>query len=98
MLWKSSPILTYQCMWYAPGMGKGVAKPCIGTIYSPSVLTWSRMKQMDLKVELKMTPLRLQHHLWVVVLRVVQTSLLLLDVVFRPPGGNFPGGIETLGF
>ena len=31
MLWKSSPILTYQCMWYAPGMEKGAAKPCIGT-------------------------------------------------------------------
>ena len=58
MLWKSGPILTYQCMWYTPGMGKGAAKPCIGTIYYPSVLTWSRMKQMNLKIESKMTPLR----------------------------------------
>ena len=33
-------------MWYAPGMGKGAAKPYIGTIYYPSVLTWSRMKQI----------------------------------------------------
>ena len=57
MLWKSGPIPTYQCMWYAPGMGKGAAKPCIGTIYYPSVLTWSRMKQMNLKIESKMTPL-----------------------------------------
>ena len=97
MLWKSGPIPTYQCMWYAPGMGKGTAKPCIGTIYYPSALTWSRMKQMDLKIESKMTPLQLQCHLWVVVLRVVQTSLLLLDMAFGPPGGNFPGGIETLG-
>ena len=36
---ESGPILTYQCMWYAPGMGKGAAKPCIGTIYYLSVLT-----------------------------------------------------------
>ena len=57
MLWKSSPIPTYQCMWYAPGMGKGTAKPCIGTIYFPSVLTWGRMRPMSLKVESKMTPL-----------------------------------------
>ena len=26
MLWRSSPIPTYQCMWYAPGMGKGTAQ------------------------------------------------------------------------
>ena len=35
MLWKSSPIPTYQCMQYAPGMGKGTAEPCIGTILLP---------------------------------------------------------------
>ena len=53
MLWKSGPILTYQCMWYAPGMGKGAAKPCIGTIYYQSVLTWGRMKQMNLQIRVK---------------------------------------------
>ena len=42
MLWKRGPIPSYQCMWYAPGMGKGAAEPCIGTIYFPSVLTWGR--------------------------------------------------------
>ena len=42
MLWRSGPIPTYQCMWYAPGMGKGTAKPCIGTICYPSVLTWGQ--------------------------------------------------------
>ena len=45
----------------------------------------------------KITPLWLQHHLWVVALRVVQISLLLLDVAFGPPGGNFPGDIKILG-
>ena len=39
MLWKSSPILMCQFMWYAPGMGKGAARPCIGTICFPSILT-----------------------------------------------------------
>ena len=57
MLWKSGPILTYQCMWYAPGMWKGAAEPCIGTICYPSILTWSRMKQMELKKEWKIPPL-----------------------------------------
>ena len=52
---------------------------------------------MDLKTELKITPLQLQCHLQVVALKVVQISLLLLDMVFRPPGANFPGGIEILG-
>ena len=36
---ENSPILMYQFMWYSPGMGKGQAKPCIGTIYCPSVPT-----------------------------------------------------------
>ena len=79
MLWRSGPIPTYQCMWYAPGMGKGTAEPFIGTIYFPSVLTWGRMKQVSLKIESKMTLLRLQCHLWTVVLKVVQISLLQLD-------------------
>ena len=57
MLWKSGPILTYQCMWYAPGMGKGTAEPCIGTICYPSILTWDRMKQMNLRKESKIPPL-----------------------------------------
>ena len=63
MLWRSSPIPTYQCMWYAPGMGKGAAEPYIGTICCPSILTWGRMTQMDLMMELKTTPLQLWHHL-----------------------------------
>ena len=63
MLWKSGPILTYQCMWYAPGMGKGAAKPYIETICYPSTLTLGRMKQMDLKKESKIPPLQPQHHL-----------------------------------
>ena len=37
MWWKSSPILIYQFMWYTPGMGKGTARPCIGTICYPSI-------------------------------------------------------------
>ena len=32
MLWKSSPIPMCQSMWYAPGRGKGTARPYIGTI------------------------------------------------------------------
>ena len=43
--------------WYAPGMGKGTARSYIGTICYPSILTWGRVKQMNLKRELKMTPL-----------------------------------------
>ena len=45
------------------GMGKGMAKPYIGTICYPSTLTWGRMKQMDLKKESKITHLQLQCHL-----------------------------------
>ena len=84
-------------MWYAPGMGKGAAKPCIGTICSPSILTWSRVKLIELRKELKMTSPQLQYHLQVEILKVVQISLLLLDVAFGPPGANFPGGIKILG-
>ena len=36
---EKQPISMYQFMWYAPGMGKGTARPCIGTIYCPSVPT-----------------------------------------------------------
>ena len=57
MWYKSGPILTYQFMWYAPGMGKGVAEPYMGAICYPSILTWGRTKQMDLKKESKITPL-----------------------------------------
>ena len=42
---------------YAPGMGKGAARPYIGTICYPSTLTWGRAKQMNLKRESKITPL-----------------------------------------
>ena len=70
---------------------------CIGTICYPSILTWGRMKQMDLQKESKTTPLQLQCHLWVVALKIVQISLLLLDTVFGSPGTNFPGGIKILG-
>ena len=97
MWWKSSPLLIYQFMWYAPGMGKGTARPCIGTICYQSTLTWGRTKQVDLKKESKITPLRLQHHLQTAVHKTVQIDLLLLDVTLEPPGTNFPGGIETLG-
>ena len=84
-------------MWYAPGMGKGVAKPYIGTICCPLVLIWGRVKQMDLKKELKITPLQLQHHLQVVAHKIAQINLLLLDMAFETPETNFPGGIKTLG-
>ena len=80
-----------------PRDGKGTAEPCIETIYYPSILTWSRMKQMDLKTESEITPPQLQCHLWVAALKVVQNSLLLLDAAFGPPGVNFPRGIEILG-
>ena len=56
------PNLTSVC-GMPQGLGKGAAKPCIGTICYPSILTWGRMKQMDLKKELKITPLQLQCHL-----------------------------------
>ena len=52
---------------------------------------------MSLKTELTITPLQLQCHLRVVALRVVQTSLFLLDVALGPPGGNFPEGIKISG-
>ena len=97
MLWKSSPILTYQCMWYAPGMGKGTAKPCIETICYPSILTWGRMRQMDLKTESKITPLQLQCHLWVAALKVVQISLLLLDTAFGPKRNQLPWRYQNFG-
>ena len=80
-----------------PRVGKGAAEACIGTIYFPSVLTWGRMRRASLKIESKMTPLQLQHHLWTAVLRVVQNSLLQLGMAFGPPGGSFPGGIKILG-
>ena len=85
-------------MWYTLGTGKGEAEPCIGTICYPSILTWGRMKQIELKKELKITPLRLQHHLQVVAHKIVQINLLLLDAAFEPPETNFPGGIKTLGY
>ena len=97
MWWKSGPILIYQFMWYAPGTGKGTARLCIGTICYPSTLTWSRMKQMELKEESKITPLQLQYHLQTTACKTVWIDLLLLDVALKPPGTNFPGGIETLG-
>ena len=84
-------------MWYAPGMGKGAAKPYIGTICYPSTLTWGMMKQTDLKEESKITPLQLQCHLQVTACQIVQINLLLLDAAFEPPETNFPGGIKTLG-
>ena len=39
MLWKSGTIPMCPFMWYAPGMGKGAAGPCIGSICFLSVLT-----------------------------------------------------------
>ena len=50
---ESGPILMFQSMWYAPGMGKGAAGPCIGTICFPSIPTWSRAKQINLWPELE---------------------------------------------
>ena len=47
-------------------MGKGAARPYIGTIYCPSVPTWSRMRRMHLWQELKAPTLQLQCHLWIV--------------------------------
>ena len=78
-------------------MGKGTAEPCIGTIYFPSVLTWGRMRQVSLKIELKMTLLRLQCHLWTVVLRVVQTSLLQLDAGIQTTRGQLPWRYRNFG-
>ena len=97
MWWKSGPILIYQFMWYAPGMGKGAARPYIGTICYPSTLTWGRAKQMNLKRESKITPLHLQCHLQTTFCKTVQINLLLLDAAPKPPGTNFPGGIKILG-
>ena len=97
MGWKSGPILIYQFMWYASGMGKGTARPYIGTICYPSTLTWGRAKQMNLKKESKITPLQLQHHLQTTFYKTVQIDLLLLDVALTPPGTNSPGGIKILG-
>ena len=95
MWWKSSPNLIYQVMWYAPGMGKGAARPYIGTICYPSTLTWGRTKLMNLKRELKITP-QLQCHLQTFC-KTVQINLFLLDAALKPPGTNFPGGIKILG-
>ena len=36
---ENSPIPMYQFMWYAPGMGKGAARPYIGIICFPSTPT-----------------------------------------------------------
>ena len=66
MLWKSGPISMCQLMWYAPGMGKGTARPCIGTICFPSILKWSRAKWINPWPELEIPPLWLQCHLWIV--------------------------------
>ena len=68
MLWKSGPILMCQFMWYAPGMEKGAVGPCIGTICFPSILTWCRVKWINLWPDLKIPPLILQCHLWIVCL------------------------------
>ena len=64
MSWKSGPIQMFQFMWYAPGTGKGAARPYIGTICSPS--TQPRAGEKDEPVVgVGMTPLWLQCHLWV---------------------------------
>ena len=84
-------------MWYAPGMGKGAARLYIGTICYPSTLTWGRAKQMNLKRELKITPLQLQCHLQTTFHKTVQINLLLLDMALEPSGTSFPGGIEISG-
>ena len=97
MWWESGPILIYQFMWYALGMGKGTDGPCIGTICYPSTLTWGRAKQMNLKRESKITPLWLQCHLQTTFCKTVQIDLLLLDAALKPPGTNFPGGSKILG-
>ena len=55
-------------MWYAPGMGKGAARPCIGTICFPSTPTQGRIRRMHPWQELRVTTLQLQHHLWAVCL------------------------------
>ena len=72
MLWKSGPTLMYKSMWYAPGMGKGTARPHIGTICFPSTPTEGRMRRMHPWQELRIPTLQLQHHLWTV-------SLLMQD-------------------
>ena len=66
MWWKGSPIPMYQSMWYAPGMGRGTAGPCIGTICYLSVPTWSRMSKMHPWQELNTQAPQLQCHLWTV--------------------------------
>ena len=66
MLWKSGPFPMCQFMWYTPGMGKGAARPCIGTICFPSILTYSRVKWINPWPELRIPLLWLQCHLWVV--------------------------------
>ena len=43
---KTGPIPICQFMWYAPGTEKGAARPYIGTICSPSTLTYSRARRM----------------------------------------------------
>ena len=108
MLWKSGPILMYQVMWYAPGMGKGAAGPYIGTNHQPA--TQGRMRRMHPWQELRVTALQLQCHLWTVCMlmqdhlgqshqvqqvthpRVVWISLLCLDAVCRKPRTTFHGG------
>ena len=66
MLWKSGPMPMYQFMWYASGMGKGAARPYIGTICFSSTPTQGRMRRMHLWQELSATILQLYHHLWAV--------------------------------
>ena len=70
-----------------PRDGEGTARPYIETICYPSTLTWGRAKQMN----------QLQCHLQTAFHKAVQIDLLLLDVALKPPGTNFPGGIEIFG-
>ena len=46
------PIPMWQFMFYAQGIGKATAGPYIGTICFPSIPTWSRVKQINLGLEL----------------------------------------------
>ena len=68
MLWKGDPTPMYQSMWYAPGMRKGTAGPCIGTICFPSTPPLGRVRRMHPWQELRTTILQLQCHLWIVTL------------------------------
>ena len=49
-----------------PRDGKGTARPYIGTICFPSILTYGRMRRMHQWQELRTTTLQLQCYLWTV--------------------------------